>query len=174
MNLNSEDEYYYIRNAQGDIIGLYDKTGTKVVSYTYDSWGKLISIKDQNEGVQLYKAISNNYHHSKGKVSDDTSNPISDGMEKRIPNSELNPPKARGKKPTSKKDGKPIEIHNKGQNPNGPFEELYRTDHRLGENYRKNHPNFRYKSKIDRDKFAKDVRRYWKSEWDSGRWSNYK
>ncbi|MEA4827263.1 MAG: RHS repeat-associated core domain-containing protein, partial [Clostridium sp.] len=43
MNLNGT-EYYYIRNAQGDIIGLYDKNGTQVVSYTYDSWGKLISI----------------------------------------------------------------------------------------------------------------------------------
>lgn len=38
------DEYYYIRNAQDDIIGLIDKNGTQVVSYTYDSWGKLISI----------------------------------------------------------------------------------------------------------------------------------
>jgi RHS repeat-associated protein len=37
-------EYYYIRNAQGDIIGLFDKTGAQVVSYLYDSWGKLISI----------------------------------------------------------------------------------------------------------------------------------
>ncbi|QGU96846.1 DNRLRE domain-containing protein [Clostridium bovifaecis] len=42
MNLNGV-EYYYIRNAQGDIIGLYDKDGTQVVSYVYDSWGKLIS-----------------------------------------------------------------------------------------------------------------------------------
>ncbi|MGY0374218.1 RHS repeat-associated core domain-containing protein [Clostridium sp. JNZ J1-5] len=43
MNLNGT-EYYYIRNAQGDIIGLYDKNGAQVVSYTYDSWGKIISI----------------------------------------------------------------------------------------------------------------------------------
>ncbi len=42
MNLNGT-EYYYIRNAQGDIIGLFDSTGTQVVSYTYDTWGKLIS-----------------------------------------------------------------------------------------------------------------------------------
>ena len=45
MNLNGV-EYYYIRNAQGDIIGLFDKSGTTVASYTYDSWGKLISIKN--------------------------------------------------------------------------------------------------------------------------------
>ena len=42
MNLNGI-EYYYIRNAQGDIIGLFDKNGTQVVSYIYDSWGKVIS-----------------------------------------------------------------------------------------------------------------------------------
>ena len=42
-------EYYYIRNAQGDIIGLYDGNGTQVVSYSYDSWGKLISIKDGSD-----------------------------------------------------------------------------------------------------------------------------
>jgi RHS repeat-associated protein len=43
INLNSQ-EYYYIRNAQGDIIALSDRNGTIVVNYTYDSWGKLISI----------------------------------------------------------------------------------------------------------------------------------
>lgn len=42
MSLNGV-EYYYIRNAQGDIIGLVDNLGTQVVGYTYDSWGKLIS-----------------------------------------------------------------------------------------------------------------------------------
>ena len=42
MNLNGI-EYYYIRNAQGDIIGLIDNLGAQVVNYTYDSWGKLIS-----------------------------------------------------------------------------------------------------------------------------------
>jgi RHS repeat-associated protein len=43
MNLNGV-EYYYIRNAQGDIIGLLNGSGTQVVSYVYDSWGKLISV----------------------------------------------------------------------------------------------------------------------------------
>jgi YD repeat-containing protein len=42
INLNGV-KYYYIRNAQGDIIGLFDKTGVQVVSYVYDSWGKLRS-----------------------------------------------------------------------------------------------------------------------------------
>jgi RHS repeat-associated protein len=43
MNLNNV-EYYYIRNAQGDIIGLIDKNGSQVVSYSYDSWGKVVSV----------------------------------------------------------------------------------------------------------------------------------
>ena len=37
-------EYYYIRNGQGDIIGILDSSGTQIVSYVYDSWGKLVSI----------------------------------------------------------------------------------------------------------------------------------
>ena len=35
--------YYYTRNSQGDIIGILDSTGTKVVTYTYDSWGKALT-----------------------------------------------------------------------------------------------------------------------------------
>ena len=35
--------YYYLRNAQSDIVKLIDKTGATVVEYTYDSWGKLLS-----------------------------------------------------------------------------------------------------------------------------------
>ncbi|WLD94439.1 RHS repeat-associated core domain-containing protein [Alkalihalobacillus sp. AL-G] len=43
MNLNGK-EYFYLRNIQGDITGLADESGTEVVSYQYDTWGKLISI----------------------------------------------------------------------------------------------------------------------------------
>ena len=35
--------YYYLCNAQGDVVKLIDKTGSTVVEYTYDSWGKLLS-----------------------------------------------------------------------------------------------------------------------------------
>jgi RHS repeat-associated protein len=47
MNLKGE-EYYYIRNGQKDIIGLFDSNAVQVVSYLYDSWGRLVSIKDQD------------------------------------------------------------------------------------------------------------------------------
>lgn len=41
---DTTDTYYYIRNGQGDIIGLIDSNGTQVVSYTYDTWSRLLSI----------------------------------------------------------------------------------------------------------------------------------
>ena len=51
MNLNGA-EYYYVRNGQNDIIGLFDDTGTQVVSYTYDAWGKVVSVNDTS-GISL-------------------------------------------------------------------------------------------------------------------------
>ncbi|MDD2376322.1 MAG: hypothetical protein PHD15_02340 [Clostridia bacterium] len=41
-------QYYYVRNGQGDITGILDNNLTNVISYTYDTWGKLVSIKDAN------------------------------------------------------------------------------------------------------------------------------
>ncbi|MBR3299346.1 MAG: hypothetical protein IKI64_09095 [Clostridia bacterium] len=37
-------EYYYLRNAQGDIVKLIDGNRNTVVEYTYDSWGKLLAV----------------------------------------------------------------------------------------------------------------------------------
>ncbi|MBQ8830566.1 MAG: RHS repeat-associated core domain-containing protein [Oscillospiraceae bacterium] len=36
--------YYYVKNAQGDIIGIVNTSGTVVVSYTYDAWGNVLSV----------------------------------------------------------------------------------------------------------------------------------
>ena len=35
--------YYYLKNIQGDVIGILDADGTQVVSYTYDAWGNPLS-----------------------------------------------------------------------------------------------------------------------------------
>ena len=43
--------YYYIKNMQEDIIGITDSNDNLVCSYEYDSWGKLISIKDSNNSI---------------------------------------------------------------------------------------------------------------------------
>ena len=38
--------YYYLRNAQGDVVKLIDKTGSTVVEYTYDIWDFVVRVKD--------------------------------------------------------------------------------------------------------------------------------
>ena len=35
------DEYLFEKNLQGDIVAIYNVSGTKLVSYTYDAWGKV-------------------------------------------------------------------------------------------------------------------------------------
>ena len=34
------DAYFFEKNVQGDIIGVYNSTGKKIGAYTYDAWGK--------------------------------------------------------------------------------------------------------------------------------------
>ena len=46
------NEYYYIKNLQEDIIGITDSNNNLLCSYVYDSWGKILSIKD-NEGNDI-------------------------------------------------------------------------------------------------------------------------
>ena len=49
---SSYTTYYYLRNAQGDIVKLIDGSGSTVVEYTYDSWGKVLSTTgDHASGV---------------------------------------------------------------------------------------------------------------------------
>lgn len=93
-------------------------------------------------------------------------------MQNRVPNNEVTPPSKRGNAPISKKDGKPIEIHHNEQEPLGPFDEMHPSDHRYGENYKKNHPNYNSKSRIDRTQFREWKKEYWEQEWDNGRWNN--
>ena len=44
-------EYYYVKNLQGDIIGILDGQGNTVVTYTYDSWGKLLEIRQSGRSI---------------------------------------------------------------------------------------------------------------------------
>ena len=40
----NETSYYYVYNGQGDVIGILDSSGNRVVTYTYDSWGSPLSV----------------------------------------------------------------------------------------------------------------------------------
>ncbi len=48
FNYNGND-YYYVRNAQNDVVRIVDSANKTVVSYQYDSWGKLLSCEDTSE-----------------------------------------------------------------------------------------------------------------------------
>ncbi|MBT9137385.1 MAG: tRNA(Glu)-specific nuclease WapA [Firmicutes bacterium] len=52
FNLNGT-EYYYVRNGQGDVIGILNGAGAQVVTYVYDSWGKLVSTVDNTGQAQV-------------------------------------------------------------------------------------------------------------------------
>ena len=86
---------------------------------------------------------------------------------KHLPDDELIAPPNRGKAPISKVDGKPIELHHDGQTPDSTLKAMTQTDHRLGENFRNNHPNTgQAPSEIDRPEFAKIRKDVWNQWWD--------
>ncbi len=67
-------------------------------------------------------------------------------------------------------DGYPIELHHEGQVPYGTIIEMTRTEHRGAGNDLINHPDkHTCPSKINRDKWPAQKERYWKQEYESGR-----
>ena len=48
FNGSSSTKYYFVRNAAGDILELRTGSGTLAAKYIYDTWGKLLSIKDSS------------------------------------------------------------------------------------------------------------------------------
>ena len=43
--------YGYVKNLQGDIVGIIDNNGTEVVKYSYDAWGKVMSTSGSKAGT---------------------------------------------------------------------------------------------------------------------------
>ena len=39
LNSTTTDRYYFDRNLRGDVIAIYNNSGTKIATYSYDSWG---------------------------------------------------------------------------------------------------------------------------------------
>ena len=45
-NGDSINDYYFVCNWRGDVIQIYNASGTLIGSYNYDAWGKVVSVKD--------------------------------------------------------------------------------------------------------------------------------
>ena len=44
--------YYFYKNLQGDVIAITDDSGATVARYTYDAWGKVLSVKN-SDGTEI-------------------------------------------------------------------------------------------------------------------------
>lgn len=44
----NKDIYYYLKNVQNDIVGILNSNYTIIARYTYDAWGNILSIVDNN------------------------------------------------------------------------------------------------------------------------------
>ncbi len=93
-------------------------------------------------------------------------------VRRKIPKDKLKyKPKERGNAPIGE-DGKPVELHHIDQSKGNvsPRDEMTRTDHRGKESFKDNHPNTgQSPSTVDRAESSKQHKKYWKSEWDTGR-----
>jgi RHS repeat-associated protein len=45
------DEYFYVKNLQGDVIEIVDSSGNAVARYRYDAWGNIVYLWDSGLGI---------------------------------------------------------------------------------------------------------------------------
>ena len=45
------NNYLYIKNSMGDIVGIAESAGNLITSYTYDAWGKVTSVTGSNTSI---------------------------------------------------------------------------------------------------------------------------
>jgi len=84
-----------------------------------------------------------------------------------LPRHEIIPPAKRGNAPISVKDNRPVELHHNGQMPDSPLVAMHPSEHRFGENFKKNHTNTgQSPSQIDRPGFITDKKGIWGQWWD--------
>ena len=65
------DCYFFEKNLQGDIIAIYNSTGTKICTYAYDAWGSFAtSVTSGISSVDRYIAYLYNPFHYRGYYYD--------------------------------------------------------------------------------------------------------
>ncbi|QVK19397.1 hypothetical protein KHQ81_06855 [Mycoplasmatota bacterium] len=70
------NEYFYIKDLQGNISIIVDENGNIVVEYSYDAWGNIISTKeynaDETEKTELDIAKINPYRYRGYRYDEET------------------------------------------------------------------------------------------------------
>ena len=60
LSTGSSAKYYYVVNAQGDVVGLTNSSGDLVIEYVYDPWGSLLETKiGVDESNSKYSVYNN-------------------------------------------------------------------------------------------------------------------
>ncbi len=62
MAENTFYTFYFEKNLQGDIVAVYNESGTKIVTYTYDAWGNFTTTYYSTVGTNLY-AVYNPFRY---------------------------------------------------------------------------------------------------------------
>jgi YD repeat-containing protein len=144
--------------------------GGSTATYTYDAGrgdALVLAVAGQEEAAPVVAGVSQAMIlHGAATAAIGTANLAKDAAEtsasgKPYESTPENQDKMKqGKSPTGN-DGHPVELHHEGQKPNGPVKEMTRTEHRLGENFKKNHPNTGQKpSQINRNQAQQQKRKH--------------
>lgn len=142
-------------NVDGSKADGFDKAGAVIGAFAPFVGGKIIS-KGLRKGADALGLT---------KKADDGIKVVVDNADK-VDRNLLDAPTTPGNAPTFKSDGTSVEIHHVGQDAKGPFKEMHKSDHRLGENYKKNHPaGQKPLTKEERKQFNKARSEYWKNEY---------
>ncbi len=56
-------EYFYVKNAQNDVVAITDSTGKVIANYYYDDWGKLIETTGNTEIANLNPIRYRSYYY---------------------------------------------------------------------------------------------------------------
>ncbi len=75
FNHNGTD-YFYKKNIQGDIIGIYDSTNTLICKYIYDAWGNHVCRILSNNGEYVDIADTSNYNINSNYITIANLNPF--------------------------------------------------------------------------------------------------
>lgn len=59
----NDTEYYYIKNAQNDVIAIADSNGNVLARYYYDAWGKVLEITGNTEIANLNPIRYRSYYY---------------------------------------------------------------------------------------------------------------
>ncbi|MDP2531153.1 HNH/ENDO VII family nuclease [Photobacterium damselae subsp. piscicida] len=82
---------------------------------------------------------------------------VTKGVGKNIPNCDLRGPPNKCGKASIGNDGHPVNLHHRNQKPEGSLDKMTRTNHKLRDNFKKNHTNTGQEpSQIDRKAWRKE------------------